>query len=278
MFIYSGFADEISLDLDVQINEIKKLDMEYIEVRGVNGKSIAKYTAEEAKEIKKILDDGNVKVSAIGSPIGKIEIADDFEKEIENFKNILEIANIFETKYIRMFSFFMSPADAPSNRNIVLSRWQKYIDVAKDCNVILLHENEKDIYGDNAERCLDLIETLNCDYVKATFDPANFVQCGVDTLKAYELLKNHIEYMHIKDAIKETGEVVPAGRGDGNVREILQNLKASGWSGFLSLEPHLGSFVGLADLESGTKVNKESSSAEKFAVAYNALDKIVKEI
>lgn len=278
MFIYSGFADEISLDLDVQIREIKKCNMEYIEVRGVNGKNISKYTKEEAKEIKKILDNGNVKVSAIGSPIGKIEIADDFEKEIESFKNLLEIANIFETKYIRMFSFFMSSADAQSNRDIVLRRWQKYIDVAKGSNVILLHENEKGIYGDTAERCLDLIETLNCDYVKATFDPANFVQCGVDTLKAYELLKNHIEYMHIKDAISKTGEVVPAGMGDGNVKEILQKLKASGWSGFLSLEPHLGNFVGFADLESGTKVTKESSGADKFAIAYNALDKIIREI
>ncbi len=144
--------------------------------------------------------------------------------------------------------------------------------------MVLLHENEKGIYGDTALRCLDLLQALNCSYVKATFDPANFVQCGEDTIDAFEMLEYYIEYMHIKDAKSGCGTVVPAGQGDGNIDYILQKLHKRGWSGFLSLEPHLGNFEGFADLEQTTEVKKDTSGPEKFEIAYSALAQIVKRI
>ena len=246
MFVYSAFADEISSDLLVQIDELKKHNMNHIEARGINGKNISSYTVAEIKEVKKILDDNNFKISALGSPIGKIKITDDFEPELDKFKNTLELAKILDTKYIRMFSFFMDTEKAIEYRDEVMERLFKYVEAAKGSGIILLHENEKDI------------------------------QCKVDTLKAYELLKPYIEYVHIKDALWESGEVVPSGMGDGNVGEILSMLKADGFDGFLSLEPHLGAFEGFADLEGGVTVKKEASGPEKFDIAYKALDKIVK--
>ena len=81
------------------------------------------------------------------------------------------------------------------------------------------------------------------------FDFANFVQVGQQTLPAYELLKPYVEYVHVKDAQWGTGAVVPAGQGDGHVKDILTDLIGGGWKGFLSLEPHLTDFAGLAALE-----------------------------
>lgn len=223
LFIYSAFADEISPDLNVQMNELKKYNIRHIEARGINGKNISEYTPSEAKEIKKILDENGFLFSALGSPIGKIKITDNLEPELDRFKRLLELCAIFETRYIRMFSFFMESEKADVYRDEVLERWQKYIKAAKGSNIILLHENEKGIYGDTAIRCLDLLKTLDCDYVKATFDPANFVQCKVNTLEAFDMLKDYIEYMHIKDAVWENGEVVPAGEGEGDILTFYRN-------------------------------------------------------
>ena len=276
MFTYSAFADEISPDLSVQIKQLQKLGIRYIEARGIDGKNIADYTVAEAGEVKKRLDDSGMKLSAIGSPIGKIQITDRFEPELDRFKNILDLANLFETRYIRMFSFFMDSSRTDEYRGEVMDRWGQYLELAKGRGVVLLHENEKGIYGDTAERCKDLMDTLRCEQMGLTFDPANFVQCQVDTRQAFALLRDDVDYMHIKDAVWETGEVVPSGQGDGNVAEILKLLHDSGWDGFLSLEPHLGDFVGFSDLEEGAAVKKEASDAQKFELAFRAVDRIVK--
>lgn len=280
-FIISAFADEIDPMLTVQMNELDRYGIKYIEMRGVNGKGLVQHSLEEVKDIKKQLDERGFKISSVGSPIGKIKITDDFGPHLDLFKHTIEIANILETKYIRMFSFFMPEGEDPAKyRDEVLERWKKFIEAAEGSGLVLLHENEKDIYGDTAERCLDLFQTLNSDMVKAVFDPANFVQCGEVTYpKAYNLLKDYIEYMHIKDAVNSDKRVVPAGQGDGKVYEILKDLYDSGFEGFLSLEPHLGAFVGLAELENNMDISKlPEGGPRQFAIAENALRKLVDRI
>ena len=60
---------------------------------------------------------------------------------------------------------------------------------------------------------------------------------------------------------------------------ILKELKNSGYKGFLSLEPHLGSFKGLENLELDDKMTElEGSTPEKFTLAYESLINILKEI
>ena len=280
-FILSAFADEIDMDLNIQMEVLGQHDIRYIEMRGVNGKGLVEYSLEEVKEIKRQLDARGFKLSAVGSPVGKINITDDFAPHLELFKHTIEIAKIMETKYIRMFSFFMPKGEDPEKyRDEVMNRWSQFVKVAEGAGVVLLHENEKGIYGDTAERCLDLLQTMNCDYVKAVFDPANFIQCDEETFpKAYELLKDHVVYMHIKDALYSDHSVVPAGHGDGKVKEILTALYDSGFEGFLSLEPHLGSFEGLASLEQDLDIEDLPEGGQgKFAIATQALKKIVREI
>lgn len=277
-FILSGFADEINPMLDVQLKVMNELNIGHIEVRGIDGKNISKYTPDEIKEIKKKFDAANIKVSSIGSPIGKIQITDPMDDHIEEFKNIIEIAKIMETKYIRLFSFYMPKDEDPKKyRDEVLKRMNMFVDTAKGSGLILLHENEKGIYGDVADRCLDILENIGSDSLRAVFDPANFVQCHEETYpRAFDMLKDHIEYMHIKDALKN-GEVVPAGMGEGKVKEILKSLKDRDYKGFLSLEPHLTNFVGLASLEEGKEKQEISTNTEdKFKLAVKSLRDILK--
>jgi sugar phosphate isomerase/epimerase len=277
-FTLSAFADEIDPNLKVQMDVLDQHGIKFIEMRGVNGQNLTSCTLEQAKEIKKQLDDRGFRLSAVGSPVGKIKITDDFAPHLELFKHTLEIAGIMETNYIRMFSFFMPKGEDPANyRDEVLERWGAFVQAAEGSGITLLHENEKDIYGDTPERCLDLVQSLNSEAVRLTFDPANFVQCDVETYpKAFEMLKDYVVYMHIKDALYSNHQVVPAGQGDGRVEEILDALKKVDFQGFLSLEPHLGNFVGFAALEPGTiGADLPDGGPKQFAIAVHALKKLL---
>ena len=276
----SGFADEIDPSLDKQIEVIKKLGISHIEMRGVDGKGLVEYPLDEVKKIKEKLDANGIKLSAVGSPIGKIQITDAFEEHFELFKHTVEIAKIMETPYIRMFSFFMPEGEEPEKyKEEVFRRLGMFVDYAKQQDVVLLHENEKEIYGDVAVRCKEILDTFACDNFHAVFDFANFVQCKQDTKESYEMLKPYISYIHIKDALWENAQVVPAGHGDGNVKEILADLIKNGYEGVLSLEPHLADFAGFSALEQGETEKKEPLSGEEaYTTAYNALKKIIEEL
>lgn len=270
----SGFSDEIEKSVDVQFEVLNKLNIKYFEVRGVDGKNISTLTDEEVLILKSKMEQYGIQVSSIGSPIGKIKIEEDFAPHFEVFKHVVNIAKTLGTKYIRMFSFYHEGGDewTAEEREEVLARLRQMISYAKEQNVILLHENEKGIYGDTADRCIDVMKELGCEHFRAVFDPANFVQCGQDTKYAFDNLKEYVEYMHIKDARFEDGKVVPAGMGDGNVAYVLKGLFAGGYDGFLSLEPHLGSFEGLAALELDDKMEGLPKGGEgTFTLAYRAL-------
>lgn len=269
----SGFSDEIASDIDTQFTVLNKLGIKYFEPRGINGKNISTLNDSEVLELKARMEEYGIQASSIGSPIGKIKITDNFEEHFEVFKRVVKTAKMLDTQYIRMFSFYHNGgAWTSEERADVIAKLDRMIDYAKENDVILLHENEKDIYGDTADRCLDLMETLGCDNFKAVFDPANFVQCHQDTREAYDKLQKYVEYMHIKDAKAADGSVVPAGHGDGNFDYLLIRLFASGYDGFLSLEPHLGSFDGLADLELDDKMLGLPKSGEgTFTLAHSCL-------
>jgi len=280
-FIISAFADEIAADLKTQMDVLSEHGISYIEIRGVNGKNITEHSLDEAREIKRELDDRGFKISSIGSPIGKILITDDFKAHRDLFLHTLELAHIMESKFIRMFSFYIPKGEsADQYRSQVLERWHDFVNLAKGSGITLLHENEKDIYGEDALHCLDLLQSLNCDYVKAVFDPANFVQADVETYPhAYELLKDYIAYMHIKDAVYSDHHVEPAGYGDGRLKDILTALHKADYDGFLSLEPHLWGFEGFEKLELEPRWSKyEGSGPKLFSVAASALNRLLEEI
>lgn len=272
----SGFADEINEDFDVQLNVLNELGQEYIELRSADGTGVAELTCEMAKTLGEKMAAAGVRVSSVGSPIGKIKITDDFEPHFETFRHVVELAEIWSVPYIRMFSFYMPEGEEPEQyRDEVFSRIGRMVRYAEERDVILLHENEKEIYGDVGKRCLEIMEEFYGDHLKAVFDFANFIQCGQDTLEAYEMLKPYIAYVHIKDAEWGTGNVVLPGDGDGKVKEILANLDDEGYDGFLSLEPHLVSFSGLEKLEREGKKRLLQDGAEAYQRAHGRLLEIL---
>lgn len=248
--ILSGFSDEIGPELDYQLETIREFGLSHIELRAADGVNVSDFSPEKVKEVKNKLAGGGVSVSSIGSPIGKIGVEEDFAPHLDKLKRTLEIQKELGAPYLRMFSFYIPQGRAPEDfREEVLDRVGRMVEEAAAWDSVLLHENEKGIYGDNAPRCKELLDAFYGPHFKAVFDFANFVQVGQQTLPAYELLKPYVEYVHVKDAQWGTGAVVPAGQGDGHVKDILTDLIGGGWKGFLSLEPHLTDFAGLAALE-----------------------------
>ncbi len=276
MKIYA-FADEASASIDKQIIAMKRNTLDGIEIRNVDGTNISDITAEKAKEVKAKFDAAGLKVWSIGSPIGKIVVTGDFEKELDRLRHTCEIANIMDSKNIRMFSFFIPKGtQADTYKNEVIEKLGRMLEVSKQYGVTLCHENEKGIYGDIARRCLDIHKAL--PEIKCVFDPANFIQSGQDTKEAYDMLSDYVYYMHIKDALAD-GNVVPAGQGVGNLPELLKRFKGTSTDA-VTIEPHLKVFDGLSNLEQKGEeikvgIKAYASGDEAFDAACKALGAIL---
>jgi sugar phosphate isomerase/epimerase len=237
----SGFADEISPDPAEQLATLAAEGIRHLELRGAWSVNVADFTGAQVAAFRAALEDAGTRVSAIGSPVGKIPVAAPLRPELDRMRRIADIAADFGTGIVRVFSFFVPAGEPPERyRAEVIDRMGALARIAEDRGLVLAHENEKEIYGDVPERCADLIAAVGSPALQATFDAANFVQCGVRPFTdAYPLLRPYLVYLQVKDALAATGEVVPAGRGDGQLRETLAALRDSGFEGFVSLEPHL---------------------------------------
>lgn len=271
-FRLAAFADEAGSSINEQISAMTGNGVEHLEIRGVNGENISDLTNEKAALIRRQLENNGISVWSLGSPYGKIGIGDDYEAHLDKFKHGLELADILGCKHIRLFSFYVPHGDEEKYRDEVMLRLEKFISAAKGSGVILCHENEKGIYGDNAARCKEIHAAF--PELKAVFDPANFIQCGQDTKEAWELLSAYVEYMHIKDA-RADGSVVPAGKGEGNIPFLLSQYKGE----VLTIEPHLSVFEGFEALEASQKTAMGEycypSSRAAFDAAVNALKELI---
>lgn len=278
-FELSAFTDEYSQDFRKQIEGMLKNGIKYTEIRGVDGKNISALTEAEAKEVKKQLDASGLAVWSIGSPLGKIKLTDDINAHIELTKHVCELAGILGTQNIRVFSFYVpDTSDIAPYREQVMDYMGRMLDAASPYGCILCHENEKGIYGEKTEGCLDIMKTFNGGY-KCIFDPANFVQADVCTYPdAFEKLKDYIYYMHIKDC-RENKTIAPAGKGIGKIPEILKELNKRDGKMVLTVEPHLRVFAGLDKLENEGNtteiIDQYPTSEEAFNAAVDAIKSLI---
>ena len=267
MWTLSGFSDEISPDFTTQCEVAAGLGLKFLEVRSAWEVNILDLDEAQLDTMKKTMADLGLGVSSIGSPIGKVFLDDDFDAHLARMRHAAEVAAYFEAPYIRVFSFFLRPGQDPAeHRDEVVTRMRALTRIAEEADVVLLHENEKEIYGDVPERCLDIARSVDSPHLKLAWDAANFVQVGVHPFTdGYAMLRRHLAYIQIKDALFADDSVVPAGQGDGEVVRTIQALHHDGFDGFFSLEPHLA-VAGAAGGFSGP---------ELFRTAWQALTTIL---
>jgi len=265
----SGFGDEIDDDPAVQIAVLQALGASHIEVRSAWGTNIVDLSDDQLAALAGLLKEKGMQVSAIASPIGKVDVSLPVEHEVERLRRAANAAKVLGAKYIRIFSFYYGESvPVESIRDAVIERMKALAAVAEEEGVVLLHENEKDIFGDVPDRVLDIIETVDSPALKVAWDAANFVQVGVKPFdEAYAKLRPHLEYLQVKDALFSNGHVVPAGEGDGDLLRTVEALKADGFTGFASLEPHLAGAHGLGGFSGPTA----------FGIAARAFAKVTAE-
>jgi 3-dehydroshikimate dehydratase len=243
MLKLSGFADEISPDLDQQIATCKKLGITHFELRGVDGKNVLAFDDAMRRAVKAKLDAAGLGVVSIGSPCGKQPIDKPRDFLLDQFKTARDAAAFFGAPFIRVFSFYPEGGEGKGPvepiRDRVIDLLHAQCELLAGSDIVMVHENEKGIYGDIGPRCVDLMTSINHPRLRTAFDFANFIQSGQDPLETWPVLRPYTVHIHIKDAIRGTGEVVPAGKGDGKIAEIIKDAYANGYRGFLSLEPHL---------------------------------------
>jgi 3-dehydroshikimate dehydratase len=246
MFTLSAFADEIDPDPLKQIDVLKACGVRHIEFRSIHLTNVLNLSDAQIAEFKALLDKHGFKLSAIGSPIGKIKIDEPFEPHLEKFKRAIHLCGVLGTKNIRIFSYYPPDnfdGDWTKWRPEVMSRMTQKCELAAKAGVRLIHENEHRIYGDSPERVTDLMTTLrktfSADVIGAVHDPANFVFCGYDPWQGWLASKPWLVHFHIKDwsAGQEHGSL--AGEGQGRVPEVIADAVKMGYSGFATMEPHL---------------------------------------
>ena len=259
MIRLSAFADEISPDLDEQVAVLQSEGIRHLDLRGVWNTNVLDLSDEQVAQIRRTLDSSGIAVAAIGSPLGKVAVDQPFDHELRRLDRAIALAQAFNTPFIRIFSFYppagvdWTPHAEPAGYgDLVRARLQEMAARAGAAGLVLIHENEKGIYGETIARCVELMEAVDPRHMGAVLDPANFVQCGETPFPdAYEALRRRLQYVHVKDADAH-GHVVAAGEGVSHWPELLRRLRDDGYDGVLSLEPHLaaaGQFQGFSGPE-----------------------------
>ncbi len=240
----SAFADEISDDLDAQISTLRDLGIHALELRGVWGKNVADFSDAEVASVVESCRAAQVAISAIGSPVGKTPITHDLGPELDKLQRIFEIADQSGTNRVRVFSFYRTGAEAWQNEQLLdtaAERLQAMVSAALRAGMQLVVENEHGLVGDSVAQCAALLQRVDTPALGFAWDPGNFVHVGerAAVSAGWETLGPRVQHVHIKDMVFDSQEVVVAGAGDGQVRELLGNLRQVAYQGFLALEPHL---------------------------------------
>ena len=278
-FLISAFADEARNSLEGQIGALKRNGLFCIEPRAMNLGPVLAKTDKELAAIKKRLDEEGIIVPSFGSPIGKYSITDDFEPHLASFRRALEVCHALDTKRMRIFSFFVPQDKLDEYRDEVLRRMKIMVAEATEAGITLCHENESGIYGQEPERVTDLLESV--PGLRAIYDPANYVYYESDPARGLDATMPRFEYMHVKDCLYEGHTLVPAGAGEGRLKEALQRIdKEIEGEVVLTVEPHLYVSESYKQFDGKELKNKYvfATAEEAFDYAVNALKEMLAEI
>jgi sugar phosphate isomerase/epimerase len=246
---FSGISDEAGQAIEIQIKAHKELGWEYMEIRNVDGENLTMMSDEKFEIVYRKVNEAGMKVSCFASCIANwaTKISGDFKKDYDELKRAIPRMKKFNTKYIRVMSWPNdpdNPYDEEKWAEEVIKRMKELTKMAEDAGIIIVHENCSGWGGLSAENMIRLVKEINSPNFKLLYDTGNVLHYnkGTDPWDFYIKVKPYIEYVHIKDYNKEEKATFP-GEGEAKVKEILTDLKKSGYKGFVSIEPHIASVV-----------------------------------
>lgn len=252
-------SDEVSPDLPKTLSTFyPKYHLEWTEIRNVSldGKSSYVYksaTPDQAKEIRKQLDDAHVKLAALDTAVYKITLpgtkplgknsADlhppqgEYERQLEDLKRAADTAHTLGTNRLRIFTF-SRVADPDSIFNRIVDELGKALAVAKQQNVVLMVENEFSCNTATGTESAKLFKAVSDRRLMHVWDPGNCYEAGEEPFpKAWDQLDpSRIAHIHLKDAEGHSWKPIGAGKID--FPGQFKALKKIKYAGTLSLETH----------------------------------------
>lgn len=247
MFL-AGIADEAGTNIKRQIEAHKELGWNHIEIRNVDGKNLTDVNEAKFEQISEKLDEAKIQVCCFASQIANWarKVSGDFALDIEELRRAIPRMHRLGTKYIRIMSY---PNDNWSDdewRKEVMRRLKELAQIAEDDGVVLVHENCDGWGGQDPEKALEIIETVNSPNLKFLLDTGNRPHGEGTVWNVYQKVKDYIVHVHIKDYEGEEGNrFVFPGEGDGQVEKIIRDLLSSGYESGFSIEPHMASIIHL---------------------------------
>jgi len=269
----TGFADEASAALDVQIKVTRELGWQNIESRKVQVEGfpaglIHDISDEAFERLAEKLEKTGVRINCFGSAIanwGK-KIDEPFDSSLAEIRRSIPRMQRLGTKLVRIMSFAVR--DHEDQMESERFRRVKIIQqMFADAGLTAVHENCMNYGGMGWTFTLKLLE--NVPGLKLVFDTGNPVFTDDRTKprpypkesawEFYAHVREHVAYVHIKDGIwdaknKKAIYTYP-GEGHGDVRRIVKDLLARGYAGGISIEPHMGTVF--HDASSGHNLNAE---------------------
>ena len=255
-FRISGFGDEISDELEVQLRVLSDLGVDALEPRkvrlpGSEVKNIVDLSDADLNCMRRMLDDHGLACSQIGSPVGKAPLGSDLSVQFQQLEGAIRAAQALDTQFIRVFGFQpVSGMPQVTERPAARETFRRVVEHAAsiDSGMTLSLENEHDLYDDSPEACAEFLETGGAS-VSMCFDPGNFVRAGVRPFDdAWPMLGSDTRMLHVKDCQSAGHRWVPAGLGDGQLVDVL-GAADSEMVAYLSIEPHLANQADEPDRE-----------------------------
>ncbi|MCU0315734.1 MAG: sugar phosphate isomerase/epimerase [Fimbriimonadaceae bacterium] len=234
------FTDEVADSLGDQISFARGARLNGLDLRNLNGHNVISLTQQEANEVA----GSGLSCFSVASPVNKVHLDWSlWEGEKEKLRQALEAARKLGGVPVRIFSPEIPAERANDDREEIWTDVKKWMAPmvlqAETAGIALLHENDAHFYGAYPQNAKRLFAEFGGPSFQAVFDFANTVLIGFSPLRDWQWIFPHLGQVHIKDALYGEQKIVPAGQGDGQMVEFLRDLANSGWSGPLSLEPHL---------------------------------------
>ena len=248
---FAGFADEVSVEIDQQIAAIRALGWPGIEMRLVGtGRHFDDVSDAEFEVIREKLDRAGIQIVGYGSQIANWarKISGSFDVDAAELTRIMPRMRKTRTKIVRIMSYPNDGWAEPDWRAEVVRRLRELCRMAEANGIILGLENCDGWAGKGAEATLSCLADVNNPALKLIFDTGNPVTYGQDAWAYYQAVREHIVHVHIKDYVRDPSasggfRAVFPGEGEGRVRDIVGNLRRTGYEDWYSMEPHIVSVI-----------------------------------
>lgn len=276
----SGISDEAGKSLAKQIEAHKKLGWEYVELRTVDGQQFTDLTDEAFDAACAQLSAADMKVSGFASGIANwaTKISDPFENSVTTLRRVIPRMQKLGTKFIRVMSYPNNGLSDEAWGAESIKRMKELGKIAADGGITILVENCDGWASVSADHYATYFERIASPAVRAVYDTGNPCSHGKDnTWEWYQKARPHIGYVHIKahtsPVAGEKGKHTWPDIGTSCVKETLLDLKKTGYTGFVSIEPHLEAIA-----HEGKQITQEEAAFHTYVEYGQRLMALMKSI